>query len=389
MHIKPNKIDKKQIVEILPLIDSLAADGPSYSVIRLCESLLEQNLNIQLFNCELTEIDNPPFFLKRFPLGGGPKRLCRSPKMFKWIQDLAIKEQIRLIHSHVLWSIPTIYPLWIGKKYNIPHIISPRGSLAKWAMDSGLIIKKLYWPIFQHKALKNATCLHATSKSEYLDIRRLGFKQPVAIIPNGIDIPDLLVKSPQKMRTLLFLGRINPIKGLDMLLPAWKIIQDKYPDWQLQIVGPDSRGYLVEVKNMADRLNLRRVEFSGLLTGDAKWSAYQNAELFILPSYTENFGVSVAESLASGLPVITTKGTPWSELESHNAGWWVDIDMIKISQCMESAMSLSRSELMNMGQRGRKWMKDDFSWDKIAQMMADTYRWVCKEGGRPECVVLD
>ena len=387
--MQPIKNKNLQIVEILPLIDSVAADGPSYSVLRLCKSLVDQGLNIKLLNCDSGKIHNTPSFLQRFKFGFGPRRLCRSPRMLSWLKNFAIKDQIGVIHSHGLWTMPTIYPYFITKKHNIHHIVSPRGSLAKWAMESGSIVKKFFWPIYQNRSLKGASCFHATSESEYKDIRRMGFKQPVAIIPNGVDIPDLIVKYQQEKRTLLFLGRINPIKGLDMLLPAWKLVQDKFPDWQLHIVGPDSRGYLTEVKNMAIELNLQRIKFLGLLTGEAKWSTYQNAELFILPSYTENFGMSIAEALASGLPVITTKGTPWSNLQPKNCGWWVDADITKLAQAMEASMSMSSEDLETMGQNGRKWMIEDFSWENIARMMAATYSWVLNEGVRPECVVLD
>jgi glycosyltransferase involved in cell wall biosynthesis len=193
----------------------------------------------------------------------------------------------------------------------------------------------------------------------------------------------------QKIRTLLFLARINRIKGLDMLLPAWRAIQNKFPNWQLQIIGPDSNGYLQKIKQMAVELKLERVEFSGTLTGTDKLSAYQNAELFILPSYTENFGMSIAEALASGTPVITTKGTPWEILIEHNAGWWVDINVNALIECLEDALKLSHQDLQVMGYAGRQLMIDKYSWEHIGRMMHDTYNWVINGGTKPECIYLD
>lgn len=374
----------KLIIHLLPLMSD--ADGPSYSVVRLCQSLIKQGINLLLINCDCTRIKSVPTFLIRFPLGFGHKKLCRSPSMYNYLNQISKNKIPSLIHSHGLWTMPNIYSWWIGKKYNIPVIISPRGSLAKWAMNSGSLIKKIFWPLWQKPALIDAKCLHATSVAEFMDIRRLGFTQPVAIIPNGIDIPEYIPAKPQEIRTLLFLARINPIKGLDMLLPAWKSVQDRFPEWQLQIAGPDSRGYLHQVKQMVQKLELKRITFSGLITGKDKLLAYQNAELFILPSYTENFGMSIAEALASGTPVVTTKGTPWQSLIQHNAGWWVDLDINSIIKCLNEALSLKPEQLTAMGYNGRQLMIDEFSWEHIGSMMQQTYNWIINNTTAPECI---
>jgi len=375
------------IIEVLPIISGKAADGPSYSVTRLCEILIKLNLNITMINCDCTKISTPPTYIKRFSLGYGPKRLCRSPAMYRWLEQLAINNEINLLHSHGLWTMSSIYPGLIGHKYDIPLVISPRGSLADWAFNSGSFVKKIFWPLYQRPALNKAACLHATSEAEYLDIRRYGFKQPVAVIPNGIDIPPLLTSKPiDGKRTLLFLGRINPIKGLDLLLPAWAAIQHKFPDWQLHIAGPDSRGYLKVVKKMAENLKLERIEFLGLLSGDDKWRAYQTAEIYILPSYTENFGVTIAEALASGVPAIVTRGTPWAELGIRNAGWWIGISIDALEGCLHGALNKSPQELSMMGQNGKSWMIQDFSWDIVGQKMKATYSWLINGGAIPDCV---
>jgi glycosyltransferase involved in cell wall biosynthesis len=372
----------KYIAEILPLLSGLQADGPSYSVVRLCESLI-------LANCNCTLVNSPPNFLKRFDLGFGPQRLCRSPQMYKWLEQLAKTKQLGLIHSHGLWTIPNIYHAPIGKQFGIPNIVSPRGSLASVAFKSGSVVKRFFWQLYQKKALEAATVLHATATSEYLDIRKMGFSQPIAVIPNGIDIPELLPVTKTSSRTLLFLARINPIKGLDMLLPAWQAVMHKFPDWQLQIVGPDSRGYLATIQQMASTLKLERIKFCGLLSGQDKLRAYQSAELFILPSYSENFSVSIAEALGCGIPVITTKGTPWSGLQDHKAGWWVDANIEALVGVLEDALKLPATDLSEMGGRGKAWMINDFSWQKIGHMMKATYDWVINGGTPPPWVYMD
>jgi glycosyltransferase involved in cell wall biosynthesis len=209
----------------------------------------------------------------------------------------------------------------------------------------------------------------------------------VAIIPNGVDIPSLMPTLRDDSRTLLYLGRIHPIKGLDMLLPAWRVVQDRFPDWRLRIVGPGNGGYLAEVKRLASELRLERVEFAGPLHGDAKWQAYRQADLFVLPTYSENFGMSVAEALAAGTPAIVTKGAPWAGLENQRAGWWIDIGLDPLVACMEDALARSSSDLVAMGQCGREWMAAEYSWARVGQQMKDTYRWLLEGAHKPEWVI--
>ncbi len=233
------------------------------------------------------------------------------------------------------------------------------------------------------------TCFHATAQSEYEDIRRMGFLQPVAIIPNGIDVPPLQEKAGGGLRTLLFLGRIHPKKGLDMLLPAWRAVQSRFQDWRLRIVGQDNGGYLDQMRSLATELGLERIEFSGPLYGHDKWRVYGEADLFVLPTYSENFGMAVAEALSAGTPTIVTRGAPWHDLESYGAGWWIEIGLDPLVACLETAMSLSPRDLAAMGQRGRDWMVREYSWSRIGWQMAETYRWMLQGGERPAWVIED
>jgi glycosyltransferase involved in cell wall biosynthesis len=239
----------------------------------------------------------------------------------------------------------------------------------------------------QKPALRSVCLFHATAESEYLDIRRVGFRQPVAIIPNGIDIPTLLPRSPSESRKLLFLGRIHPNKGLDMLLPAWKIVENRFKDWRLIVIGPDEGGYLSQMQRLAYDLSIERIEFGGPSFGSGKWQAYMDSDLFILPSYSENFGMTVAEALASSIPAIVAKGAPWSGLETNGAGWWIDIGVDPLVACLEEAMTQPRERLYSMGSRGREWMQSEFSWVGVASRMQDTYRWILGGGSKPNWII--
>jgi len=376
-----------RIVHTIPTIDIEAA-GPTYSVVRLCTELTN-TFNVSLIALKTGNLSSMPDFLRTFPFDAGPKKLGASSAMRSWLAGQGAEGKIQLIHNHSLWMMPNVYPGQIADKYGIPMLVAPRGTLSKWAMQNGSVIKKLFWPLVQHPALKSTSCFHATAYSEYEDIRRNGFKQPVAIIPNGIDIFNVVGKRSKKYRSLLFLGRIHPVKGLDMLLHAWRILQNYFPDWELQIVGPDNQGYAKTMLALSEQLGLKRVKFCGPLYANEKIQAYANADLFVLPTYSENFGVAVAESLAAGTPVVVTKGAPWEGLIEHNAGWWVDISVRGIAGGLHAAMLKSRSELVQMGGNGKNWMEREFSWQDIGERMAKVYDWVLHGGISPSCIIHD
>jgi glycosyltransferase involved in cell wall biosynthesis len=375
-------------IQTVPAISN-EASGPSYTVVRLCEVLIENGIDITLAALDWETIAGKPAFLRTFPLGGGPRRLGRSPEMKQWLSRVAASQSVDLIHNNSLWMMPNIYPGQVAKRHNIPLVVTPHGTLSSWAMKSGTSVKSIFWPLLQRPALAATTCFHATAMSEYEDIRRMGFHQPVAVIPNGIDTPDLHPSIEKNDKTLLFLGRIHPVKGLDMLLPAWQAVQKRFAEWTLRIVGPDNAGYLTQMKQMAADLRLERVEFTGPLFGPQKWQAYGDADLFVLPTYSENFGMSVAEALAAGTPAIVTKGAPWSDLNTRQAGWWIDIGVDPLVACLEQALAESPADLSASGLRGREWMRSEYSWQHIGRQMAATYEWILNGGTKPEWIIKE
>ncbi|ESZ10246.1 hypothetical protein X737_31905 [Mesorhizobium sp. L48C026A00] len=182
---------------------------------------------------------------------------------------------------------------------------------------------------------------------------------------------------------MLFLGRIHPVKGVDNLLRAWVAVQQKFPQWHLLIVGPGDADYLREMLSLATALGAARTNFHGPLYGADKIAAFRAADLFVLPTYSENFGIAVAEALAAECPVITTKGAPWSGLISRQAGWWIDIGVAPLVSAFEQAMSQTPETLRAMGAAGRVWMQDEFSWQNIGSRMVATYSWVQNGGPIP------
>jgi glycosyltransferase involved in cell wall biosynthesis len=179
-----------RVIQVVPAIAE-EASGPSYSVVRLCESLIDQGQEVTLAALDWAPMPSPQPFLKTFPLGWGPRRLGRSPTMRRWLEEQVRSNSVDLLHNHGMWMMNAVYPGRAARNGNINLVVSPRGAFSAWAMQYGSIMKNSFWSFLQRPALENAACFHATAVSEYEDIRRMGFRQPVAIIPNGIDIPDL------------------------------------------------------------------------------------------------------------------------------------------------------------------------------------------------------
>jgi glycosyltransferase involved in cell wall biosynthesis len=375
-----------KVVHVVPGIGREAA-GPSYAVVRLCEALNTKGCEVKLavLGGE-PELELPPF-VHQFPVQGFPARLGRSLAMKRWLLD-EVGSGTELIHNHFLWKMPSIYAGIAARHRNVPMLLSPHGTLAPWALNQSKWVKKLFWRLKQSEVLSSATCFHATSHQEYLDIRKQGFKQPVCIIPNGIDIPARKRHFKQcAEKNLLFLGRLHPVKGVERLLKAWESVESNFQGWRLQIVGAGESAYVEKVYQWSTTLN--RVDWLGPKYGLEKTSIFEQANLYVLPTYSENFGLTVAEALAAGTPVIVTKGAPWPGLKDFQAGWWIEQGTEPLVACLNQAMKLSEGELAEMGERGKQWMQRDFPWSRIAKDMSDVYRWLLSSGERPSCVRVD
>ena len=379
-----------KVVHVLPRIIT-DSSGTAHYVTELCESLNSFGCDVHLSLLQPTILKDTGYPVHGFSVPKFPYafRLGYSPAMRSWLREQAWHTDI--IHNHSMWMMPNIYPADAVSNRPCKLIVSPHGTLSGWALQRSKWKKKIVWALGQKKLFRQADLLHATSDSEYGEIRAFGIKLPVAVIPNGIDNPPdaKTTKTESESRKLLFLSRIHEKKGLDFLLDAWGAIHGSFPDWELVIAGPLEGGYPRYVQKTAKQKELKGVRFTGELRGSAKDRAFFDADLFILPTRSENFGMAVAEALAHAVPVITTKGAPWRGLEKHRCGWWIDIGNEPLIETLKEAMSLSSERLSEMGARGREWMQRDFSWDRIGRMMYQTYEWLLGGGPPPGWVAND
>jgi len=211
-------------------------------------------------------------------------------------------------------------------------------------------------------------------RSELLRKPQLSGAQRAPLLPRGSGVkPEDRIPNPKSLKTALFLGRIHPKKGLPMLVEAWSRVRPE--GWRMRVVGPDEADHRSEIASMVQAAGMEDVwSLEDAVSDEEKWHLYRESELFILPTHSENFGISVAEALASGLPVITTTGAPWRGLVEHQCGWWVDPSVDDLERALQEATSNRSVSLKSMGERGREWVARDFSWKGIAQSMLKGYK---------------
>lgn len=361
-----------------------ASAGPSHSVGALAEGLAARGNDVEIvtlgkrpdwwhYKVTVSAYDSPAV---RYGLAGFD--------YLRYIRKIAQRET--LLHGHGIWRIANLFPLMIPNGSDVRVVISPRGMFSEWSWAHHAFVKRPFWYALQLPALQRTHCFHATAESELEDIRRLGFSQPVTVIPNGIAVPDFCGEVV-KENSIVFLSRIHKKKGLELLIEAWRRIAVEYPSWSLKIAGAIDSEYAKKLVSNVQKKGIPRVHFLGEVLGAEKKALLSRANLFVLPSYSENFGIAVAEALAHGTAVITTDQTPWKELNSKGCGWCVAADQQSVDEALRDALSRNAVCLRDMGEVGREWMRRDFSWEAVTEMMQDTYSWLQGAGDRPACVI--
>ncbi len=348
----------------------------------------------------------------------------RSIPSSRWTKDQGgwgcsfrrlVEEEVRkadVVHNHGLWLAANYYARRAANEAGKPLVISTRGMVEDWSLRRAVVRKFVAWQLFERQNLESAALFHATSESEAEAIAtalrikmKIKIKEPrIVVAPNGVDIPEQIPNREAlearfaKLRGkkwILFMSRIHPKKGLWELVKAWMQMRGSHADWELVIAGPEQdKGYAEKV----------RAEFkgegvwTGELGGEEKWAALGNAGFMVLPSYSENFGIVVAESLAAGRPVLTTTGTPWGEaakppikikikmkmkmkgddngqsMNLEETGCGLICEVNDLNEALRKIMSFSDAQLEEMGRKGKKMVGERFSWKAAAEKVVDAYK---------------
>jgi glycosyltransferase involved in cell wall biosynthesis len=321
----------------------------------------------------------------------------------KWTRTLATELRRRLkrdyasiIHDNGVWLPINHVTAAVARDLKIKRIVAPRGMLSAWSMRRGRLHKRLAWWAYQRLDLQSASLLHATSSSEAQDFRDLDLRQPIAVVPNGVEIPEMIRDAHDSktahrnagVRTALFLSRIHPKKGLLDLVKVWSQLQPV--GWRVVVAGPDESHHQREVESLAGRLGVRdQFDFIGPVADADKWSLYKRSDLFVLPSYSENFGLVIAEAMGAGLPVVTTHQTPWQEIEQLNAGWWIGTGAESLLPALREATSISDLQRKEMGLRGQSLITREYSWSAAAEKMRAVCLWLNGSGVQPKCLTFE
>lgn len=295
----------------------------------------------------------------------------------------------RVVHGHGLWTLIGAAMARLSRAAGVPLVISPHGMLEPAALAQRRWRKRCAMSLGQRAVLEAADLFVATSASEADSIRRFGLKQPIAVVPIGVQLP-----SPPPARTLtgvrtaLFVGRVHPIKGLARLIEAWARVRPS--GWRCLIAGPSEGGYRATLERMVQAHDLSAsFEFLDALDSAGKERLYSTADLLVLPSLSENFGIVVAEALARGLPVLATRGAPWQQLSEWGAGWWVDSTVTGLEQGLRSACATTPQERALMGAAGRRLVATELQWPAIGRRMLQCYEWLFERSGPvPDAVIL-
>ncbi|MCL6608970.1 MAG: glycosyltransferase [Geminicoccaceae bacterium] len=318
----------------------------------------------------------------------------RGPRVFGWSPDLA-RTLARLdpdvADTQHLWMFPSLAVVRWSKRHRKPFVVTPRGMLDPWAVRRSAWKKRLVRLWFEDAHLKSAACLRALNEAEARAIRAFGLTNPIAIVPNGVDLPalgpDRAVVDPP---TLLFLGRIDPKKGVHELVRAWARLGPAGRNWRLRLVGWGPAPYVEATRRLIDELVLAgSVELVGPLFDAAKVEAFRSAAAFILPSYSEGLPMAALDAWSHALPVLMTPACNLPEGFATGAALAIGTEPAAIAEGIRALIALPEAERRAMGERGRRLVEERFTWPRVAPDIAEVYRWVAGGGPRPGCVVTD
>ncbi|MFQ5667559.1 MAG: glycosyltransferase [Candidatus Binatia bacterium] len=363
--------------------------GPPRSILGLCRALQDVRVHVDVLTTTANggheDLPASPGDGNRYD--GVPVRYLPRIRPRRFFAAAGLLEALAeatkeydLWHIHGLWNLPAWVAAWQARKCGLPYVLSPRGMLQPGALALRRVRKRLAYPLVERRNLAHATLLHATSPAEAgtLEKRRLGVE--IVTLPNGVDLQGELsmregirhrLRLDQRADLVVFLGRIHPIKRLDLLAAAFERVRALHPNAHLVIAGSNEGGYRSVVEPLF-RGSGEYVHWIGAIDQTEKWSLLAEADVLVLCSASENFGMSVAEALAAGTPVVVTQTCPWEDVKTYGCGFWVAPEADAVSTRVATILG-DRAMAREMGARGRVLIGQKYSWTAIGRAMADRY----------------
>ena len=373
-------------MKILSFVSSidLSSGGPSRSVPMLVKGLAELGVDITLMtihseNMNIHALEGTTAKLKVLEPSFSQKEIAQ------YLRD----EKFHLIQIQSMWDLPYHKVMVEARKQGIPYIVTPRGMLEPWSLSQKKWKKKLAWWIYQRNDVQKAACVFTTAKMEANHVSELGITTFKSVIPNGIETDAYPCKTSIDVvkKQVLFLSRVHVKKGIELLFEVWKLIHPDYADWQLLVIGNGEAEYIHSLENRVETLGLKdSVKILPPVFGDAKIKVYQESALFCLPSYSENFGMVIAEAMSCGTPVITTTNCPWNILNDTKTGWCIDLSVENIESTLREALAMSPVDLYEMGQKASKMIYDNFDYRCVTRNTLRLYEWLLNGGEKPEFI---
>ncbi len=321
-----------------------------------------------------------------------------------WLKDKTSRSAFREmvdrsagVHIHGLWEQSTFAAARAARSAGKPYLVSAHGMLQSWALNNKGWKKAIYGALIERTNLRNAKCLHALTTSEANDYRTYELNNPIAVIPNGVNLPEsadssaFLNRFPELRgkRLVLFLSRLHFKKGLDILCSAWKSTSKRWPDAHLVLAGPDFENTRSSIESLVATSGLQqRVTFTGMLDDSLKWSALSAAELFVLPSYSEGLSVSVLEAMGMGVPVIVSKQCNLPEVQEHGCGRVIESNATELERALNDCLGAPSRLSAEMGLNGRILVQKNYSWRVVGERMSSLYSWL-QGGPIPTNVTMD
>lgn len=373
-------------MKILSFVSSLdlSSGGPSRSVPMLVKGLAELGVDITLMtirseNMNIHSLEGTSAKLKVLSPSFSRKEIA------KYLAD----ERFELIQIQSVWEMPYHKVILEARKQNIPYIVTPRGMLEPWSLSQKKWKKKLAWWLYQRNDVQKSACVFTTAKMEAEHVSNLGITTCKAVIPNGIETDAYPCKTSVECvkKQVLFLSRVHVKKGIELLFEAWKRLHSDYVDWQLLVIGNGETEYIHSLENRVESFGLKdSIKILPPVFGEAKIKVYQESALFCLPSFSENFGMVIAEAMSCGTPVITTTNCPWEILNETDTGWCVDLSVENLEHALREAMGMDANALYDMGQRASKLIYDNFDYRSVTRKTLRLYEWLLNSGEKPEFV---